>query len=161
VLTPVKNRAGETVPGLIHAGKTGYLYVHDARDCSLIRVSEPLVEVKNERALPTAEGVVIRPGPNGGVSASPLAIDASQSIAFAQTTEMSMAYYASSAPSTEYPNGKLWLGGGFKVVPDGGIWGALLAVDYNTGKIRWRVKKPQPMFGGVLATAGGLVFAGE
>jgi glucose dehydrogenase len=39
VLTPVSDRAGHTVPGVIHAGKTGYLYVHDARDCSLIRVS--------------------------------------------------------------------------------------------------------------------------
>ena len=60
VLTPVKN----------NAGKTGYLYVHDAKDCSLIGVAEPLVALKNERTLPTAAGVVIRPGPNGGVSAS-------------------------------------------------------------------------------------------
>ena len=51
-----------------NAGKTGYLYVQDAKDCSLIRVSEPLVALKNERMLPTAEGVVIRPGPNAGVS---------------------------------------------------------------------------------------------
>jgi alcohol dehydrogenase (cytochrome c) len=34
-------------------------------------------------------------------------------------------------------------------------------VDYNTGKIRWQVKTAQPMIGGILATAGGLVFTGE
>src|SRR5271154_6632546 len=62
VLTPVRNQAGDLVPGVIHAGKTGYLYVHDARDCSLIRVSEPLIEVKNERAIATAEGVITSPG---------------------------------------------------------------------------------------------------
>jgi len=159
VLTPVKNREGAIVPGVIHAGKTGYLYVHDARDCSLIRVSKPLVEVQNERALPTVNGVVIQPGPNGGVSASPLAIDASQGLAFAMTEEMALTYYKT--PSAEYPEGKLWLGGGFKAVPGEPIWGALVAVDYNTGEIRWKVKKPEPMFGGALATAGGLVFAGE
>lgn len=159
VLTAVKNRAGEIVPGVIHGGKTGYLYVHDARDCSLIRVSDPLIEVKNERALPTAAGVVMRPGPNGGVSASPLAIDASQGVAFAVTTELATAYFKTI--SAEYPDGKLWLGGAFKGVPGEPIWGDLLAVDYNTGKIRWKVKKPAPMFGGVLATAGGLVFTGE
>lgn len=159
VLTPVKNRAGAIVPGVLHAGKTGYLYVHDARDCSLIRVSEPLIEVKNERALPTPSGVVMRPGPNGGVSASPLAVDATQGIAFAVTTELATAYYTT--VSAEYPGGKLWLGGAFKGVPGEPIWGALIAVDYNTGKIRWKVKKPEPVFGGVLATAGGLVFTGE
>jgi alcohol dehydrogenase (cytochrome c) len=159
VLTPVKNQAGAIVPGVIHAGKTGYLYVHDARDCSLIRVSEALIDVKNERALPTAEGVVVRPGPNGGVSASPLAVDAGQGVAFAVTTELAIAYYKTI--STEYPDGKLWLGGAFKGVPSESIGGALLAVDYNTGKIRWKVKRPAPVFGGVLATAGGLVFTGE
>lgn len=159
VLTPVRNRAGAIVPGVIHAGKTGYLYVHDARDCTLIRVSEPLIDVKNERALPTAEGVVIRPGPNGGVSASPLAVDAGQSVAFAVTTELATAYYKT--VSAEYPDGKLWLGGAFKGVPGEPIGGAFLAVDYNTGKIRWKVTKAAPVFGGVLATAGGLVFTGE
>lgn len=159
VLTPVKDRDGATVQGVIHAGKTGYLYVHDARDCRLIRVSKPLIEVQNERALPTAAGVVMRPGPNGGVSASPLAIDASMGLAFAMTAEMPLAYFKT--PSAEYPDGKLWLGGGFKGVPGEPIAGALLAVDYNTGEIRWKVKKPEPMFGGALATAGGLIFAGE
>ena len=37
----------------------------------------------------------------------------------------------------------------------------MTAVDYNTGKIRWKVKTQQPMIGGIMATAGGLVFTGE
>ena len=39
--------------------------------------------------------------------------------------------------------------------------GNVTAVDYNTGKIKWQVKTPQPMIGGILSTAGGLVFTGE
>jgi alcohol dehydrogenase (cytochrome c) len=159
VLTPVKDKNGNTVPGVLHGGKSGYLYVSDAKDCSLIRHSEPLIEVKNERMLPTKEGVVLRPGPNGGVSASPLAIDPKLGLAFALTAEMAAEY--SFYKSAEYPNGKLWLGGGFKGLPGEPIWGDIVAVDYNTGKIRWSVKKPLPMFGGLLATAGGLIFTGE
>src|ERR1041385_9043865 len=37
VLTPVTDKAGKRIPGVLHAGKSGYLYVHDAKDCSLIR----------------------------------------------------------------------------------------------------------------------------
>ena len=55
----------------------------------------------------------------------------------------------------------MWLGGAFKVIPSEEQWGNITAVDYNTGKIRWQVKTEQPMIGGILATAGGLVFSGE
>jgi alcohol dehydrogenase (cytochrome c) len=158
VLTPVADKGGKKIPGVLHAGKSGYLYVHDAKDCSLIR-SAGLVEAKNERALPTKEGVVIRPALNGGVSATPLAIDPKLGLAYALTNESALKYYFFT--STEYPNGSLWLGGGFKGAPEEAAWGDIVATDYNTGKIRWKVKKPLPMFGGILATAGGLIFAGE
>jgi PQQ-dependent dehydrogenase (methanol/ethanol family) len=158
VLTPVANKTGRQIPGVLHAGKSGYLYVHDAKDCSLIRTTG-LVEAKNERALPTKEGVIIRPGLNGGVSATPLAIDPALGLAYALTTESALKYYF--FRSAEYPDGKLWLGGGFKGVPEEPTWGDIVATDYNTGKIRWKVKKDLPMFGGILATAGGLIFTGE
>ena len=57
--------------------------------------------------------------------------------------------------------GKLWLGGAFKVIPSEQQWGNVTAVDYHTGSISWQVKTQQPMIGGIMATAGGLVFTGE
>ena len=51
--------------------------------------------------------------------------------------------------------------GDFTNVPGGVQAGNITAVDYDTGKIKWQVKTPQPMIGGILATAGGLVFTGE
>ncbi len=69
-----------------------------------------------------------------------------------------MTYHVEETP---YPDGKLWLGGAFKVIPTEQQWGNVSAVDYNTGKIKWKVKTQQPMIGGILATAGGLVFTGE
>ena len=55
----------------------------------------------------------------------------------------------------------MWLGGAFKAIPGETQAGNITAVDYNTGKIKWQVKTPEPMIGGILATAGGLVFTGE
>ena len=69
-----------------------------------------------------------------------------------------MTYHVESSP---YPGGKLWLGGAFKVIPTEEQFGNVTAVDYNTGKIAWQVKTPQPMMGGALTTAGGLMFTGE
>jgi glucose dehydrogenase len=63
--------------------------------------------------------------------------------------------------ATPYPGGKLWLGGAFKAVPGAEQWGRLVAVNIDTGKLAWAVKTPQPLIGGVLATAGNLVFNGE
>jgi glucose dehydrogenase len=41
-------------------------------------------------------------------------------------------------------------------------WGTLTALDLrNKGRIAWQHKTDQPLVGGVLATAGGLVFTGE
>jgi glucose dehydrogenase len=57
--------------------------------------------------------------------------------------------------------GKLWLGSAFKLEPNGVQSGTFTAIDLNTGKRAWQVKTDQPMIGGALATAGGLVFAGE
>ena len=41
ILVDVKDKDGKVVPGVIHGGKTGYVYVHNRKDCSLIRFSEP------------------------------------------------------------------------------------------------------------------------
>src|SRR6516162_1638651 len=75
VLVDVKDKSGKTIPGVIHAGKTGHIYVHDRKDCSLIRFSEAMVPQENMWVLPTKEGARMLPGANGGVEWSPIATD--------------------------------------------------------------------------------------
>ena len=158
VLVTAKGKDGKPVPAVIHGGKTGHIYVHDRKDCSLIRFSDAMVPQENMWVLPTKEGARMLPGANGGVEWSPLATDPSKGLAYAINLHQPMTYHVESSP---YPNGKLWLGGAFKVIPSEQQYGNITAVDYNTGKIKWQVKTPQPMIGGILATAGGLVFTGE
>eukprot|EP00456_Euglypha_rotunda_P019673 TRINITY_DN1738_c0_g1_i5.p3 TRINITY_DN1738_c0_g1~~TRINITY_DN1738_c0_g1_i5.p3 ORF type:complete len:134 (+),score=46.54 TRINITY_DN1738_c0_g1_i5:236-637(+) len=60
-----------------------------------------------------------------------------------------------------YKKGAAYLGAGFtiKTINDEYI-GAMRAIDPKTGKTVWEVKNNAPLWGGVLTTAGNLVFWG-
>jgi PQQ-dependent dehydrogenase (methanol/ethanol family) len=158
ILVDVKDKDGKVVPGILHAGKTGNVYVHNRDDCSLIRFSEAMVDQTGMWTLPTKEGARMFPGANGGVEWSPMAVNPELGLTYAVNLHQPMTYRVESSP---YPGGKLWLGGAFTVIPGEESWGNVTAVDYNTGKIAWQKKTPLPMMGGALTTAGGLMFTGE
>ena len=158
ILVDVNDKDGKTIPGVIHGGKTGHVYVHNRDDCSLIRFSDAMVAQENMWVLPTKDGARMLPGANGGVEWSPMAVNPELALAYAVNLHQPMTYHVE---SSAYPDGKLWLGGAFKVIPTEEQFGNITAVDYNTGKIKWQVKTPQPMMGGAFTTAGGLMFTGE
>jgi glucose dehydrogenase len=108
--------------------------------------------------LPTPQGARMLPGANGGVEWSPMAVNPKLHMAYAANLHQPMTYQVEEAP---YPGGKLWLGGAFKTIPSEQQWGQLAAVNIDTGKVVWKVKTPQPLIGGTLATAGDIVFNGE
>jgi len=158
ILVDVKDAKGKMVPGVLHGGKTGHVYVHNRKDCSLIRFSEAMVPQEDMWVLPTKDGQRMLPGANGGVEWSPMTTDVNLGLVYAINLHQPMTYHVESTP---YPDGKLWLGGAFKVIASEEQWGNVTAVDYNTGKVRWKVKTQQPMIGGIMATAGGVVYTGE
>jgi alcohol dehydrogenase (cytochrome c) len=159
IITRVNDKSGKPVKGLLHGGKTGYVYVHRADNCSLIRFSDPMVSQEGRWVLPTKEGARMLPGANGGVEWSPMAIDPTQNTAYAINLHQPMTYHVEETP---YPGGnKLWLGGAFKVIPGEKQWGRVAAVNIDTGKMAWKHDTEQPLIGGGLLTAGGLYFFGE
>jgi len=158
ILTRAKDASGRDADVVIHGGKTGHIYVHDRATGKLIRFSEAMIPQENMWVLPTKEGARMLPGANGGVEWSPMAVDPTTRIAYAANLHQPMTYHVEESP---YPAGKLWLGGAFKVIPSEEQWGQLVAVNLDTGKVVWKQKTPQPLIGGVLATAGGVVFNGE
>ena len=158
VLTEAKDKSGRTVPVAIQGGKTGHIYVHSRSDLSLIRFSEPMIPQENLWVLPTPQGSRMLPGANGGVEWSPMAVNPKLHMAYAANLHQPMTYHVEEAP---YPGGKLWLGGAFKVIPTERQWGRLAAVNLDTGKLAWKADTDEPLIGGVLATAGDLVFTGE
>ena len=158
ILTEAKGKDGRMRKVAIHGGKTGHVYVHDRATGELIRFSEAMIPQENMWVLPTQNGTRMLPGANGGVEWSPMAVNPKHRLAYAANLHQPMTYHVEEA---KYPGGKLWLGGAFKVIPSEKQWGRLAAVNIDTGKLAWKVDTEQPLIGGVLATAGDLVFNGE
>ncbi len=158
ILTEAKGQDGKMRKVAIHGGKTGHIYVHDRATGELIRFSEAMVPQENMWVLPTAQGARMLPGANGGVEWSPMAVNPELRLAYAANLHQPMTYHVE---ESRYPGGKLWLGGAFKTIPSEKQWGRLAAVNLDTGKMAWKVDTEQPLIGGVLATAGNLVFNGE
>jgi alcohol dehydrogenase (cytochrome c) len=143
---------------VLHAGKTGWLYVVDAATGKLVRKTQNFVPHENIFALPTAEGTRMLPGANGGSEWSPISVNPKLGYAFVAALHQPMNYITHTAP---WEKGRLWLGSAFVAIPGEEQYGLFSAIDLKTGKIAWQNKVPQPMMGGSLATAGGLTFTGE
>ena len=158
ILTEAKGKDGKLIKVAIHGGKTGHVYVHDRATGELIRFSEAMVPQENMWVLPTPQGARMLPGANGGVEWSPMAVNPKLHLAYAANLHQPMTYHVE---ESKYPGGKLWLGGAFKTIAAEKQWGRLVAVNLDTGKIAWKFDTEQPLIGGVLATAGNLVFNGE
>jgi PQQ-dependent dehydrogenase (methanol/ethanol family) len=159
ILTEARAKDGKMRKVAIHGGKTGHIYVHDRETGELIRFSEAMIPQENMWVLPTKQGARMLPGANGGVEWNPMAINPKTRMAYAANLHQPMTYHVEEA---EYPGGdKLWLGGAFKVIPGEKQWGRLAAVNMDNGRMVWKADTDQPLMGGVLATAGDLVFTGE
>jgi alcohol dehydrogenase (cytochrome c) len=152
----VKLKNGKTA--VAEAGKTAFVYVLDAETGKLIRKSDEFNRHENYFVQPTADGVRMLPGANGGSEWSPTAVNPNLGYMYVLGLEQPMNYITHSAPLEK---GKLWLGSAFKAVPGEKQFGTFTAINLNTGKRAWQVKTDQPMIGGALATAGNLVFTGE
>ena len=150
---------GANVPAVAQAGKTGWLYVLDRRNGRLLYKSEAFVPQSNLFKRPTTEGVVISPGGAGGASWSPLSYDARTGLVYVPALHMPIRYTVREIPATADKPALRYTA----LEPvDGPRWGTLSAIDTRErGKIRWQVKTPDPLVGGVLATAGDVLFAGE
>src|SRR5947208_3978430 len=148
---------GRRVKAVGHAGKTGWYYVHDRATGKLIRKSQAFVPQENMFAQPTATGVRMLPGANGGSEWSPVAYSPDTQMVYVLGLHQPMNYITHSAP---FDRGKLWLGSAFVAIPGEQQSGTFSAIDVNTGKIAWQNKLPDPLIGGALATAGGVVFTG-
>jgi PQQ-dependent dehydrogenase (methanol/ethanol family) len=145
------------MPAVAQAGKTGWVYVLDRRSGRLLFKSEPFVPQRNLFAPPRpGDGVIVAPGIAGGANWSPSAYDPVRRLFFVAALHLPTRYLAH---EVRRPDGSVLQYASTQDTRES--WGMLSAVDLATqGKIRWQVKTDEPLVGGVLATAGGLVFAG-
>jgi len=154
------------VPAAAEAGKLGNVFIVNRLTGKLLRKSEAFVkQAKDMFVIPGDKPFSRYPGINGGNLWSPAA--------YSPRTEnfyvmgINQAYTVTAFPFPKYVPGQptvgQQVGGTQKPSPtdEFPVDGTLTAVNVNTGKIAWQQKTELPMYGGVLATAGNLVFAGE
>ena len=158
VLFDLPTPAG-VIPAVGQAAKVGWFYVHDRRDGRLLYKSEPFVPQENLFARPSPEGVRITPGAIGGANWTPAAYRPDDGLAFVAASHVPIRYSVREIPADGNKPAVRYS----SLEPiDEPNWGTLTAIDTRQqGRIRWQVKTDQPLVGGVLATAGNLVFTGE
>ncbi|MCK9542051.1 MAG: c-type cytochrome, partial [Novosphingobium sp.] len=174
---------GKDTPVLLHAPKNGFFYVIDRRDGKLIS-AEPFTTINWATKVDLATGRPIenpevrefdkRPvlmKPYGGVGAHgwvPMAYDPQRKLVFLPVIELAGLYDATGIdPKTWRHTPGIVVNTGFnpslhygEAPPESARFGALVAWDPMAQKARWTVPLRNPNNGGVMATAGNLVFQG-
>ena len=107
-----------------------------------------------------AKGEVIFASPSflGGKNWMPMAFSQKTGLFYVPSNEWGMDNW--NEPIT-YKKGAAYLGAGFTIKPNyEDHIGSLKAIDPATGEWKWEYKNEAPLWGGVMTTAGGLVFFG-
>jgi len=116
----------------------------------------PAADAKEDH--PKGKSVFAAPSFLGGKNWMPIAYNKDTGLFYVPANEWGMDIW--NEPIT-YKKGAAYLGAGFTIKPLYEDYiGALRAIDPTTGKIVWEYKNKAPLWGGVLTTAGNLVFTG-
>lgn len=149
---------GKVIPAVGQASKTGWFYVHDRATGQLLMKSDAFVPQANLFVHATPQGTRVHPGVFGGVNWSPSVVDEAHQRAYVAAMHMPVLYTLHESPAEA---GKPAIRYTVSEPSDEPTWGLLSSIDLQTGKLRWQYRTPQPLVGGVLATAGGVLFTGE
>jgi len=172
---------GKTIQAGASADRNGFFYVLDRTNGDFISAApfvqnitwakgidengKPIFDPDNRPGNPaeSADGkkgksVFAIPSFLGGKNWMPMAYSQNTKNFYVPSNEWGMDIW--NEPVT-YKKGAAYLGSGFTIKPifDDYI-GSLKALDPVTGEIKWEYKNKAPLWGGVLTTAGGLVFTG-
>lgn len=161
---------GKRVPAAAEASKSGNVFIVNRLTGKLLRKSDAFVlESATKFTPPSDKPVTIYPAMNGGSQWSPPAFSPRTRQLYVMGVNEAATFTVQ--PVKPYvPGTKVVgqvIGGRMSFVLDGAEQntispsGTLSAVNVDTGKIDWQYKADLPMVGGVLATAGDLVFTGE
>jgi len=168
-------RDGQTIKGLIHAGRNGYFYLLDRTNLDFV-YGVPFIEggpmtitgfdedgrpiIPEERKPGLDKPAEACPVTGGGNNWFGLSFSPQTGYAYVPTTEYCMTI---TGTAVQYEAGKNYTGADAqRYPPEGQDWtGALQAIDVATGEVVWKRTQTMPSRSAVTATAGGLVFGGD
>jgi alcohol dehydrogenase (cytochrome c) len=167
VLFDTLDEHGKVVPAAAEAGKVGNVFIVNRLTGKLIRKSPPFVTVNENFMKPlSSTPLSILPGSKGGAMWSPPAFSpqtkyfytmgVNEVHDFRLNRPLPEVYKPGTPIAGQYSGGDMATN--LNVLAPSGTFSA---INTETGAIAWQYKSDRPMYGGALATAGGLVFAGE
>jgi alcohol dehydrogenase (cytochrome c) len=138
------------------AGKDGYVHVVD-RETHQLLFKTAVTTIENEGKPAAPEGTRFCPGIAGGVEWNGPALDATRRSIFVGSVD----WCTITKPGhSTYNAGDLAYGGNWQLTRDNPR-GWVVALDADTGKVKWRYHADAPVLAGVTATAGGIVLTGD
>jgi alcohol dehydrogenase (cytochrome c) len=155
VLFDALNAAGQRVPAVGEAGKTGWFYILDRRTGTLLRLSEPFIPQTHLYAPPIPHGQIVQPGEAGGAIAPVAYAPALHSVFVSGTVSHEL---EQKGPLVPWRSGAQWQGSSQDWVGHG--YSLFSRIDVDTGRIVWQRNITNPVVGGALSAAD-LVFIGE
>lgn len=107
---------------------------------------------------PSTEGTLVYPSLQGATNWFSPSYNPLLGMFYVPVREMGSVYYKTEA---EYKPGNWFGGGGERALKGDLAYGAIRALDVNSGKQIWEFRLKSPPWAGLLSTAGGLVFGGS
>lgn len=162
----------------VQSNRNGFLYVLDRETGEFIYAVPTIEGINwadgldpktgrpnvNEDKRPKSGGPKIEPivpGLEGGTNWFPLASDPQKGIVYLNTNDWAMALTAWKPEDVVYTAGQTYMGVDYQMYRHKDQTGYLKAFDVANRKWLWEAASPLPMFAGVLATGGDLVFTGD
>jgi alcohol dehydrogenase (cytochrome c) len=162
--------AGRKVKALIQANRNGHFYALD-RATGKFLLASPYTKINWNTGFdadgrpkmvpgldPSEDGTKACPGLGGGHNWSATAYSPQTGLYYFSTTDGCQNFFLNRA---EFVEGAWYQLSDPKNIPGEEPTGSFIAIDPTTGKTRWRFPMVHAPSGGVLATAGGLVFLGD
>jgi alcohol dehydrogenase (cytochrome c) len=168
---------GRERPLLLWANRNGFFYVLD-RETGQFLKGQPYVEqtwasgltaggrpILNQAALPTAEGVVGRPSIYGGTNWQSPTYSPSTGLFNVPFFEGARLVFKDREPPKHEAGQPFWGGLHQSISSDDTFYTGIRAIDPATGTVRWEHRnKPRKEWwrtGGLLSTAGNIIFTGD
>lgn len=151
------------------ANRNGFYYVLDRRTGKFVRGTAFVRQTwargldSNGRpvvlpdTVPTEKGITLYPGLHGAINYASPSFSPETGLLYVPAREEPTVYYRATA---EYRAGSYYSAGGMRGVPAVEPKGSVKALVATTGEQKWEFPMHSPPWGGLLATAGGLVFGG-
>ena len=107
---------------------------------------------------PTVDGNLVYPSLQGATNWMSPSYSPVTKLLYVPVREMGAYYFKGEA---KYEPGKVFVGGGERRLDGDKAWGSVRALRADSGERVWDFRTPSPLWTGVMATAGGLVFGGS